>query len=116
MRLHSRRRGLVPRTYAALVLSSVDAVTAVSRPPREAEPSVCGVCVPLQLPKISVVKTQFGGDRVPEGGRGAEKLLLHLLQLERDTKQRQIREKNPVYLHNTGFNDALLPPSECTTE
>lgn len=68
-------------THAAFVLSGVDAVPRISHPHGEAESSVCGVHLALQLPQVSVVQPYFGGHGAPEGGRGTEKLLLHLLQL-----------------------------------
>lgn len=102
------------------VLSGVDAVPAVSRPRGEAEPGVRGVRQALQLPQVSVVQTHFGGHGVLKGGRGTEKLLLHLLQLrERRDPETVVRgherEDKLVRLRYTAFNNApLLPPSERT--
>lgn len=85
----------VPDTHAAFILSRVDAVTTVSRPWGEAESGVRGMHVALQFPQVSIVQPHFGGHGVPERGRGAEELLLHLLQLrERHEKE----EKNYIRL------------------
>lgn len=78
-------------THASFVLGGVDAVPAVSRARGEAQSGVRGVHVALQLPQVPVVQPHFGGHGGPEGGRGAEKFLLQLLQLgERDEDQKRV--------------------------